>query len=168
GRAWSARTSRVAHADRSWMPERFRGGCPFGVPRWRHGISPGGVLSAYEATRLSRRPSGTRPDRDQAEQRGAGPGAWTRSPRRWRGSRSAGQLGGGGLLDLLPGGLARLVLRRARQPAQGHVADDDADRDQGHGESQARVIAGQERGRRAVAVAQGVALAGPQHGPDER
>jgi hypothetical protein len=30
-----------ARADRSWVPERFRGGCPFGAPRWMSGVSPG-------------------------------------------------------------------------------------------------------------------------------
>ena len=33
--------SRDACPVRSWVPERFRGGCPFGVPRWLLGISPG-------------------------------------------------------------------------------------------------------------------------------
>ena len=33
--------SRDACPVRSLVPERFRGGCPFGAPRWRRGISPG-------------------------------------------------------------------------------------------------------------------------------
>jgi hypothetical protein len=33
--------SRDACPVRSLVPERFRGGCPFGAPCWPHGVSPG-------------------------------------------------------------------------------------------------------------------------------
>ena len=31
------------------MPERFRGGCPFGAPRWLREVSPGGCVPAIRA-----------------------------------------------------------------------------------------------------------------------
>ena len=53
---------RDAHADRSLMPERFRGGCPFGAPRWQREISPGRHVQRPRAYSI-RSPAAGRPAR---------------------------------------------------------------------------------------------------------